>query len=96
MSVKAVNDTVNVSEIQQKVRDSVRQSIRMSVVAKKQMAQRVEANLRKLDLDLGRKVNELRGRRDARAYERLQEARETDATREKPKPDEELVNSSSR
>lgn len=44
----------------------------MSVAAKKQIEQRVEANMKKLDYDLGRKVNEMRGRRDARAYEKLQ------------------------
>lgn len=43
----------------------------MSIAAKNQVKQRVDENLKKLDLGLGMKVNELRGRRGARAYEVL-------------------------
>lgn len=85
--MKAVTDKVNVTELHQRMRDSVKHTIRMSVAAKKReqnsTSTRMEEDLQKLE-DLGKKVNRLPGRRDARLYEALRERRPTNTNADTP------------
>lgn len=82
---------MNVSALQQQLRASLKQTIRMSVAARKKASHRVEEDLQKLDAGLGRKVNVLSGKKDARMHDIAKEARNINTDQvlqEKPKEED--------